>query len=193
MSSGETVGLVLLAVLCSVVPAVTLAVVIAERRFRKADQCVRRREAYASWLAARMTLSRASISFVSAFRALATEPIESKYAALRSAEAQRARSAWTDALKELDRTEAALIIWSGDPNMRDVLARFGRAEPEALRAAVNGNRSDVERLARAVHEQLEAVHTMVDEAMKDANSTPCPVRTWVLRTTVFVRRSGSVE
>ncbi len=115
MSSGETVGLVLLAVLCSVLPTAALAVVIAEWRFRKGDRCVRRLEAYAGWLAARTILSRASISFVSAFRSLAVEPVQSNYAALRSAEAQRARSAWSDALKELDRAEAALIIWSGRP------------------------------------------------------------------------------
>lgn len=187
MSSGETIGLVLLAVLCSVLPTVALAVVIALRRLRKADRYVRRREAYASWLAARMTLSRASISFVSAFRSLAAEPVESKYAALRSAEAQRARSAWTGALKELDGAEAALIIWSGDPKMRDVLATLGRAQPAALRAAINGDRSDVELLARTVHEQLQAVHTMVDEAMTDANFSSCSARTLVLRATLFAQ------
>ncbi len=118
MSSEEVVGLMLTVALLSATAgtAVTAAVIL--RRSGMSQWRMRRVDAYARWLAAWMTLSRVSASFVAAFRALATERRDSEYFALRRHEAQRARAAWSDAMRELDRAEAALIAGTVAPSIR---------------------------------------------------------------------------
>lgn len=124
---------------------VALAISRAERSARERDRLI---DAFTSWLAARMTLTRTSSSVVAAFRALAGEPRDSPYLSLRSEETQRARAQWCDAMRLLDQAEAELIVCNPNGSSRDDLTRFPRVSAEALRRAINGNEADAERLVR---------------------------------------------
>ena len=148
MSSGEFLGLLVTVSLLGVLVGAVFTWITALRRDRLAEPRGRRIDAYAQWLSARMTLSRASASFVAAFRALAAERPDSEYISLRREEAQRTRNAWWDAMRELDHAEAMLLVWSGDPTIHERLAHFDRVGPEALRTAINGGQVEVDKLMR---------------------------------------------
>ena len=148
MSWDETIGLMLsVALLSGVVGAALAAGFVRRREAREADRA-READAYVRWLAARLTLSRASVSFVAAFRALAAERRESAYFSLRSEEAQRARAFLCEAASALDLAEATLITTISDPNLQTQIASFERCTAEALRTAINGDQATVDALVQ---------------------------------------------
>ena len=110
MSSGEVVGLLLTVMLLGVAASGAVAWLIWHRSSRLRESHVRRIDASAEWLAARVTLTRTSISFVTAFRELAAAHGNADAIALRRDEAQRARAAWCDARRELDRAEGRIKV-----------------------------------------------------------------------------------
>ena len=73
MSVAEVVGLLLTAGLLGGTVGAAVVVWSTTRRQRARQKRVDLRDAYARWLAGRMTLSRASASFVAAFRSMAAE------------------------------------------------------------------------------------------------------------------------
>ncbi len=122
---------------------IALAITRAQRTACARDRLI---DAYARWLAARMTVTRTSTSVVEAFRALGAERRDSPYVTLRHEETQRARAQWCDAMGLLDQAEAELMICNLNGTARADLARFPRVRAEALRRAINGNEADAERL-----------------------------------------------
>jgi hypothetical protein len=164
MSTGEVIGL---AVAAGLVGGLIGAIVIAVLQTRRQDRFgvkARRIDAYARWLAARLALSRASLSFVSAFRVLAAEPRDSTYFALRTEEAQRVRSQWCDAVREVDLAEATLIAWAEDPSLPLRLEQFDRVGVGALRRAVAGSDEDVDALVNRLHESDQRAAEFVGQA-----------------------------
>ena len=164
MSTGEVAGLMLTIGLLGVMAGAVVAALLISRSARIHERDNQRANAYAQWLAARMTLSRASASFVTAFRALAAEPRQSDYFALRQDEAQRARVAWCDAMHAVDQAEAMLVVWSDDPLIQPRLAAFPRIRPERLRTAINGDPREVDRLIWQDREAVERAATFVRNA-----------------------------
>ncbi len=150
MSVGEAAAIVVLAGLCGVVVGTTIAVLVSERR-QSSGRRTRLSEAYTLWLAARLTASRASLSFVAAFRALGAERADSVYLPLRTDEAQRARAYWCDAMQKLDLAEAALVALGANDSNRAPAGQFLRVGPDALRRTINGDETDVDRLAQYLH------------------------------------------
>ncbi len=146
MSAGEVVGLALTAGLVSGVVGAVLVAVITSQRHWDAQRHGRQIDAYAEWLAARLTLSRACESFVAAFRAIAAEPGDSAYFSLRTEEVRRARSQWCDAARQLDLAEAALLAWSTDRSIIERKVPSDRIGADALRQAINSDERDVDRL-----------------------------------------------
>ncbi len=138
MSWDETVGLMLSVALLSGVVGAALAAGFVRRREARETDHARVVEAYARWLAARLTLSRASLSFVAAFRALAAERRESTYFSLRTEEAQRARALWCETSRDLDLTEATLLTTISDSGFPAQIGALERVSAEVLRAAING-------------------------------------------------------
>jgi hypothetical protein len=155
VSNDELIGMIATAALLGgVIGAVVASWSTAIRR--RADALsVRRADAYAQWLAARVTLTRASLSFVSSFRALAVERNDSPNLPLRREEAQRTRTAWSDAVRELDRAEAALLVWSHDPKVRTKLVDLGRPTPRRLQEAIDGDGRQVRALFAQMHQADE--------------------------------------
>ncbi|MGB2985586.1 MAG: hypothetical protein WBE26_06855 [Phycisphaerae bacterium] len=176
MSQGEIVGLLLTVALLAAIVGAVLTAVAALRRDRAAELRTRQIDAYAQWLAARMTLSRASVSFVVAFRALAAQRRDSDYFLLRRDEAQRARADWCDARRELDRAEAVLVAWSDDPSIRKQLARFDLVAPDVLRLAINSDQGDVDRLAQRLHDADQRAAEFVHAATASTRASRFPAR-----------------
>ena len=167
MSIAEIVGLVLTVASLAAVGSVLATLVITTRRDRHAEIRMRGVDAYAQWLAAHKTLTRGSLSFVAAFRALAAEHRDSEYFPLRREEAQRARAAWCDAMRELDRAEASLLAWSPDESIRQKLTQLEGVSAEALRIAINGPQRDFDRLTRQLRNQDERATELVRAATAD--------------------------
>lgn len=186
MSVGEMVGLVLAALLLGGVVGGLVTGSLPSHGRWGTGSAGRRIDAYGQWLAARVTLTRASASFVASFKALAVEPRESSFFALRRDEAQRARAAWCDAMRDLDRTEALLIVWSGNPDIRARLASFERVAPEVLRAAINGAPRDAKRMFdRLGTADGQAADFAIQEVGGDRSETF--LRHWLRRAVVFLR------
>lgn len=163
MSVGEVAGLLMVAVLGGGLMGVAVTTLVTIRRYYYSDRWVRETESLSRWLAARLTMSRAALSFVAAFRALAAEHRDSAYFQLRTDEAQRARGDWCEAMRELDRAEAVLITSGAQPGVRDSLKQIDRVGADALRRTINGPEDGMEELTRALRDgDQHAIH-FVDE------------------------------
>ncbi len=187
MSIGEVVGLLMTA---AVLAAVTGACFynLAAKRSRRVDELwIRRHDAHAYWLGTQMALSRACLSFVAAFRTLAKESRESRYFTLRLEEAQRARQSWCDAMSDVDRAEARLVIWSDDADIRKKIGELGRVTPATLRQAINGNECRVRELRDALEQRVEEAHGWVQYAVCDTRGERAAISETIERCTSYVR------
>lgn len=187
MSIGEVVGLLLTAAVLAAVTGACFYNLAAKRRRRVDESWIRRRDAHARWLGTQMALSRACLSFVAAFRTLAKEPRESRYFTLRLEEAQRARQSWCDAMSEMDRAEAMLVVWSDDADLRKIIVELGRVTPIALRQAINGDECGVRELRDALHHRVERAHGWVQYAVRDTRAERAPISETIERCTSYVR------
>ncbi|MFQ5591637.1 MAG: hypothetical protein ACE5HE_10775 [Phycisphaerae bacterium] len=151
MSAREVAGLAALAGLAGVLLGATVAVVVTSRTHYYTREQTRRTQVYTRWLAARLTVSRASLSFVAAFRSLAAEHSDSTYFVLRVNEAQRARAYWCRAMQMLELAEAALITHTADDAQYDPHLELSEVSASSLRRAIHGNAEDVQALARRLH------------------------------------------
>ena len=161
MTAGQIACLVLSAALIGAVGGAWLATIIISLKAGTGVVQRRRLDAYAEWLSAWRTLSRASLSFVAAFRALAADPRQSPYHTLRQDEAQRSRAAWCEAMAQLDKAEAHLLVWSDDPEIRERMGSLDRPTPECLRAAINGEQELTDRLRDRLRADDERAMTQV--------------------------------
>lgn len=144
MSAGELIGLIVtIGLLCTLITA-TVILVLSIRQHPQPAKHDSSTEAYERWLAARLSLSRASMSFVMAFRSLAAESKESPHYSLRMQEAQRARSHWVATRSELDHAIAAIIVRSKDPTIPDQLNKLDTLDAVLLRGTINGIPKEVQ-------------------------------------------------
>lgn len=152
MPVGELIGLIFAMLLLGGAVGGAVAMSVASGRRRRDEHRQRQLEAYARWLAARRTLTQASISLVTAFRCLAVQRRDSAYSELRVDEAQRARAYWCDALRELDRAEAALAVRTGPWGTDEPWTRVDRVGANALQVAIDGAEAGAKALHRALQE-----------------------------------------
>lgn len=139
MSAGELIGLIVtVSLLCAVITALII-LILSIRQNQPTSQYDPANKALEQWLASRLTMSRVSLSFVMAFRSLASESKESPHYPLRIQEAQRVRGQWCDARRELDRARASLIVHHHEPAIDDQIKAFDIIGAEELRRAINGN------------------------------------------------------
>lgn len=166
MSVGEIIGLALTAGLLGGLAGAALVGVMLRRHRDAREQRRRRVEASARWLAARMNLSRTSVSFVAAFKALAAARPESIYFPLRMEEAQRVRAQWSEAARELDLAGASLRVWLDSSGERRQLSGFARIGADRLRVAIDGDEHEVDELLQALNladrAAIEFVEHMVE-------------------------------
>lgn len=115
-------------------------------------------ERHARRLAARWSVTRTSRSLVAAFRALAAEPSDSPRYPLRTREAQRARAAWCRAIDDLHAAEAQRIAWNAAQRHRAKSANnVAPVGADALRVAIEGTTTDVERFIKQLEDADRAV------------------------------------
>ncbi|MCH8242774.1 MAG: hypothetical protein IH897_09215 [Planctomycetes bacterium] len=150
MAEGQTIGIVISAGVLGGMIGAVLTALYCTFRSRAGEVRAARRDAIAGWLGARMTLGRASVSFVAAFRSLAAERPQSRYTGLRQEESQRARAQWCRAAESLDLAEARLRVWLRSPEFQERLDGFERTSVESLRAAIDGDEVAVDRVLQAV-------------------------------------------
>jgi hypothetical protein len=177
MSLGEGIGLALTAGLIGGLVGAVLMAAITLRRNREGQRSQDTIAAYAEWLAARLALSRACGSFVAAFRSLAIEPRDGPNLALRTQEAQRARSQWCDAMRDLDLAEAALLA-GGLRLPSDGKEHFSdRMNPDALRRAINGDFYEVntlhQELRRSDRQAIEHIQRVAADLDPRGRSSVC--------------------
>jgi hypothetical protein len=161
--------------------------IAAKRRLRNDELWMRRRDAYAQWLGTQMALPRVCLSFVSAFRTLANEPRESRYFTLRLEEAQRARQSWCDAMSEMDRAEAKLVVWADDVDVRKKFDELGCVTPVMLRQAINGDECGVRELRDVLEHRVERARRWVQDAVRDTRGERAPIGETISRCTSYVR------
>lgn len=150
MAEGQDISSVILAGVVGGMIGAVLTALYCTFRSRVLDVREARRDAIARWLGARITLGRASVSFVSAFRSLAAERLESRYHGLRMEESQRVRAQWCRAAESLDLAEAALRVRLRSEESAARLNGFERTSVESLRGAIDGDELTVDRFVQAV-------------------------------------------
>lgn len=147
MSQAEIVGLLLTVALMALAAGALVASVAYRFAVRDARQRVDLTEAYVQWLAARRTLTRVTLSFVAAFRALAVTDRASLNRSLREEESQRARADWSSAMRSLEEAHTRLCVCDEDDGMAQRLTRFAVVTPEQIRKAISGDADIRERMA----------------------------------------------
>lgn len=149
--------------------SITLAMTNVIRRTRCHAQELRAKSV--RWLAARIVLSRATISLVSAMRALKKPPENSEFSSLRLAEAQRARAAWFSARRELDRAAASLECWYYSHGERQP---FVTDDPgiAALRQAIDGDDAAAAQLVQSLRAADEAARAAIQQSLMP-DFSPC--------------------
>lgn len=187
MSAGELLGLLMTVGLLAAAIGAILTAAGGLRRSRRTDLRARRLDVYSEWLAARLILTRASRSFVAAFRSLAAERRDSSNLSLRRDEAQRTRTAWCEARNGLDRAEAMLLVWSDDPSISERLTGVAPVSPDMLRTGINGAPADFESLTRRLREADEQAIRLVRSATTVADAPPGPVREMLTRAAAYVQ------
>lgn len=156
MTVGEVVGLAVVALLLGASAGVGVGMLLMARLMRSRHGERSSSDAYAKWLAARFTHSRASVSFVAAFRALASEAGDAPNLQLRIEEAQRARADWIESVRLLDRADSLVIASTLDPALPGRLRAFRPVGVGELRAAIDGPMIVVDRFRRTLREADEA-------------------------------------
>lgn len=156
MTVGEVVGLTVVALLLGAAAGVGIGMLLMARLMRSGYARRSSSESYAKWLAARFTHGRASVSFVAAFRALASEARGSPNFQLRLEEAQRARADWIESVRLLDGAESLVIASTLDPTVRERLRAFHSVGAGNLRAAIDGPLIAADRFRRSVRQADEA-------------------------------------
>ncbi len=150
MTPGEVVGLSLTVALLAFLSGVL--VVASRDRGESAHQRDRdsRLSKLADYLGARRSVTRASLTFVASFRALTVTKESSPHTQLRTKEAHASRRRLHEALDNLDKSQAELIVWFPD------FARAGEGshsvDVATLRAAIEGTKADVATLAKCLQE-----------------------------------------
>ncbi len=172
MSWGEIIGLALTAAFFGGAVSTILGAWIARCAGGREKQSRQIKEAYARWLAARLTYSRASASFVAVFRALAVERRDSPHFPLQMEEAQRSRMMWCEAARELDAAEAVLVISVHDPAIDQQLTAMGRVTLEDLRAAVHADSDKAERVLQELRDGAQRAIGVARGASANTRGNP---------------------
>jgi hypothetical protein len=161
MCAGEVACVVLAGVLLGLSAGAASAVLVAWLTRRKFDRTTARAELHARWLAARLTVTRVSLSFIAAFRVLKAEQRESSYFTLRIEEAQRARGDWCAAMQKLESAQAAIITHGLIDPKEDAYVGPRPVSAESLRKAIDGGDREVAELVQCLR---DADRTAVDFA-----------------------------
>jgi hypothetical protein len=152
MSTGEIIGAVASAALLGLVIGGWVVLAQTPRRLQREQRRRVRLDAYARWLAARRSVTRASISLVAAFRSLAAEKADSRLFALRSLEAQRARSDWCEQVRELDAAESVLLVHGTAATNPPPWRCIRRVDAEGLQKAIDETDDTVRSLVLSLHQ-----------------------------------------
>ena len=172
MSVGEVVGLAITAALAGGAVSAALVLAFTLRLHHLRERESQRADAFSRWLAARITLSRSSVSLVAAFRSLAAARPDSTYFSLRAEEVQRTRASWSDAMRELDLAEALLRIRVRTPAVREQLIRLDRIGADALRVAIDGDEQEVDRLMQMLRAADRAAIELVESVTAGFDGPP---------------------
>jgi hypothetical protein len=159
MSSSETVIICLSVGLAAFALGVG-AVFVFDQRIRRVARFPDRQAALIDWLCAWKRLSRAYLAFVAAQRAFSGETDDSPRFSYRSREVLRARSELGRAQCDFDRAMAWMLVHGEENGCDGQLRALVGPHADELRWALSGNRDDLERLARSMHEssiQAEAI------------------------------------
>lgn len=164
------------AIIVSAIVGGLVGVILAGAAFAATFSCITRRrtrrDAHVRWLTARLSMSRASIAFVAAFRALdqcthehsvapASPSRTSTRAHLRAEEAQRARARWHEVRQNMDGAQAAMLVHTGDVDVWKAVRDFDRIEATEISKAIRGDASGIASFTARLHRLDEEAVTFV--------------------------------
>ncbi len=185
---------IVVAVVSTLVGVIGIAMVFVLVVYRKTNRnrqlnAIRRR--WSRWLAARRTMSRATVSLVAAFRALRRDQPGEVSRSWRYDEAQRARAYWHDALREHERAEADLEVghWLANVDTHFISPRHPASD--GFRAAITGSPDDTNALllrVQAVDHEASAfaMANIQRELTKQRSNFQNPLSRFVVRWARFM-------
>jgi hypothetical protein len=170
VSAGEVVGLSLTVALFAFLAGVILGTSRDRRDSSPARDRAERNAVLSRFLSARRAATRASLTFVAAFRALAGTEEASVHRRMRVGEAHASRRRLRDALDRLNRAEADVIVWFPDRERTD--QRNGSLDVATMRAAIDGTDSDVATLQKRLRDADRLAATRVRAWAKTSGDPP---------------------
>lgn len=169
MTAGEVVGLSMTVALLAFFSGVLVMASRDRGQSTTHRELESKRRKLANFLSARRAATRASMTFVAAFRGLTGENEISPRNRLRVKEAHASRRRLHDALDKLNHAEAELIVRFPDWN---AVGEGGRiVEPDILKTAIEGSEQDVAVLSRLLHDGDKQASLAVREYARSLSPT----------------------
>jgi len=169
MTAAEIVGTLLTALLLGTLNGALLARAWKERRRRVRGLLEHQVIAYRDWLAAQKVLTRTSLAFVTAYRALASTSAETSSHDLKRQMFLQTRESWNDAMSELDRADASLVVWCDESGARQELSEMTRSAKHIVQIVLQREIENLDVLAdelRARDEQAVAFVRSVTQEIR---------------------------
>ncbi len=184
LSAGEVLGLAAVVGLITGALSVCLVPLVIERVLRRIETHQQRRAAYASWLSARLALSRTSKEWIESFRIIRRVPRDSTTPDERP-HAEASRQQWLAALAEWERRTAQLLVRCDDAHIGATLRSFEHPDAQAVRVAVGKEQAEVDRLFAQLDELDRLAVMTVRGVMQESRGH---VWTWLSRGVTLLRR-----
>lgn len=166
MTAAEIFGTLLTALLLGTLNGALLAKAWQERRRRVRGLREQQINAYRDWLAAQKVLTRTSLAFVASYRSLTSTDSETATQYLKRRMFLQTRSNWNDAISDLDRAEASLVVWCEEPGTVQELSNMTQSAKQIVQVVFQRDPGNLDALVdelRAKDEQAVALVRSVTE------------------------------
>ena len=161
MTAAEIVGTLLTALLLGTLNGALLAKAWQERRRRVRGLREQQISAYRDWLAAQKVLTRTSLAFVASYRALTSTDSETTTQDLKRRMFLQTRSNWNDAISELDRAEASLVVWCDEPETTQAFSKMTRSAKQIVQIVFQRDPANLDALIDDLRAQDEHAVALV--------------------------------
>lgn len=166
MTAAEIFGTLLTALLLGTLNGALLAKAWQERRRRVRGLREQQINAYRDWLAAQKVLTRTSLALVASYRSLTSTDSETATQYLKRRMFLQTRSNWNDAISDLDRAEASLVVWCEEPGTVQELSNMTQSAKQIVQIVFQRDPGNLDALVDELRTRDEQAVAFVQSVAK---------------------------
>lgn len=166
MTAAEIFGTLLTALLLGTLNGALLAKAWQERRRRVRGLREQQINAYRDWLAAQKVLTRTSLALVASYRSLTSTDSETATQYLKRRMFLQTRSNWNDAISDLDRAEASLVVWCEEPGTVQELSNMTQSAKQIVQVVFQRDPGNLDALVDELRTRDEQAVAFVQSVAK---------------------------